>query len=131
VVATVLIAIFLPASKVAGPTSFKLRIGAKFSSQSLQRIDILGVVLLLAASVLLVFALESGGTRYTWHSPAIISTLILSGLAWIFFVVWEARLEKVGTTQEPIFPMALLKNRMICSMMAYDIFPFLRADYIC
>jgi hypothetical protein len=129
-VAIVLIAIFLPASKVTGSNSFKSRIGAKFMSRSLQRVDIQGVGLLLAASVLLVFALESGGTQYAWHSSAIISTLVLSGLMWIFFVAWEVRLEKVGTTQEPIFPMALLKNRIICSMMAYDAHPFLYADCV-
>ena len=41
--------------------------GKKLLSHStMQRIDIPGVVLLLAASVLLVCALEEAGTQYKW-----------------------------------------------------------------
>jgi hypothetical protein len=118
-VAIVIIAIFLPASKDAGNLSFDERLRSKFSRESTRRVDLVGAISLLAASVLLVFALESGGSRYPWNSAAIISTLVLSGLAWIVFIAWEIRLERANTTPEPIFAMGLLKNRQLASMMWY------------
>jgi hypothetical protein len=85
----------------------------------MRRVDILGAVSLLAASVLLIFALESGGTRYPWSSGAVISTLVLSGLSWITFTVWEIYLERAQSVSEPIFPMGLLRNRQLASMTLY------------
>ncbi|RYO92117.1 hypothetical protein DL764_008178 [Monosporascus ibericus] len=113
-----LVAIFLPASKVEhSASSFATRLRAKFSRKSTQRVDTLGAFSLLAASVLLVFALESGGTRYEWDNAAIISTIVLSGLLWIVFIVQQMYLEHTKATREPIFPMGLLKNRLLVSMM--------------
>jgi len=112
-----MIAIFLPASKVDTNLTFSARLRAKFSRETTQRVDILGCLSLLAASVLLVFALESGGSQYPWNSAPIIATFTLSGLSWILFITWELYLEKTNTAQEPIFPMRLLKDRQLTSMM--------------
>ncbi|RYP27387.1 hypothetical protein DL767_007706 [Monosporascus sp. MG133] len=118
-----LVAIFLPASKVEhSASSFVTRLRAKFSRKTTQRVDIFGAFSLLAASVLLVFALESGGTQYEWESAAIISTIVLSGLLWIVFIAQEMYLEHTTATQEPIFPMGLLKNRFLASMMLTTFF---------
>ncbi|KAK4116666.1 MFS general substrate transporter [Canariomyces notabilis] len=114
--ALVIIAIFLPASKVDSSSMWGARLQAKFSRRTMRRVDILGAVSLLAASVLLVFALESGGTRYPWSSGAVISTLVMSGLSWITFTVWEIYLERAQSVSEPIFPMGLLRNRQLASM---------------
>lgn len=117
-VAIILVAIFLPASEVDTDFTFAAQLRAKFSRETAQRVDVLGAISLLGASVLLVFALESGGTRYAWDSGPIISTLVVSGLLWIVFIAWEIYLErKPNATQEPIFPMKLLKNRQLVSMM--------------
>ncbi|KAK0648531.1 major facilitator superfamily domain-containing protein [Cercophora newfieldiana] len=116
-IAIVLVAIFLPASKAETNSTFSTRLRAKFSRETTKRVDILGAVSLLAASVLLVFALESGGSRYPWNSGPIIATFILSGASWIIFVAWEIHLEKSNGTQEPIFPMGLLRNHRLASMM--------------
>jgi len=120
VLSIVIVAIFLPASKVDSNTTFAMRLRAKFARETVQRVDVLGAFSLLAASMLLVFALEEGGSRYPWDSGAIISTLVLSGVLWVFFVAWEIYLEKTRAVQEPIFPMGLLKNRLISSMMLYE-----------
>src|SRR4051794_29565015 len=85
VVAIALIALFLPASKAETSSTFATRLRAKFSRETTKRVDILGAVSLLAASVLLVFALESGGSRYPWNSGPIIATFVLSGASWILF----------------------------------------------
>lgn len=95
---------------------FATRLRSKFSKASFDRIDGMGSLLLLTASVLLVFALEEAGTRYSWRSPAIVSTIVLAGVGWIGFVCWEHYVDKSGSAQEPIFPLRLLKDRVLVGM---------------
>ncbi|KAL2200416.1 drug resistance transporter EmrB/QacA subfamily [Corynascus similis CBS 632.67] len=129
--AILIIAIFLPASKADSDSTFTARLRANFSQIATRRVDFIGAVSLLAASVLLVFALESGGTRYEWNSGPIISTLALSGLLWMVFIIWEIYLERTGVTQEPIFQMGLLKNRQLASITTFLIgFPFVTILFI-
>ncbi len=82
---------------------------------------------MLAASILLVFALEEAGTRYAWGSAPIIVTLVVSALCWVGFVGWEMRVErnfkgedgevKGRGVREPVFKMGLLKNRVLAGML--------------
>ena len=106
--------VFLPSS---GDLELAARLRRKFSKASFHRIDILGVLLLLTASVLLVFALEEAGTRYSWSSPVIISIIVLAGASWLLFIFWEHYAGKSELVQEPIFPLRLLKNRMVVGML--------------
>ena len=62
---------------------------AKISLGSLARVDWLGAVLLLAASTLLVFALqEAGSASYDWSSAVIVATLGVSSVCWVAFFGW-------------------------------------------
>jgi len=45
-----------------------------------KRMDIVGALLSLVASILLVFALQQGGVAYPWDRGTVITSLILSGL---------------------------------------------------
>jgi hypothetical protein len=56
---------------------FKERMREKLRKETLKKVDVLGAFLMLAASVLLVFALEEGGSRYPWNSSAVIGSLTL------------------------------------------------------
>ncbi len=123
VAAIVLIATCLPsASLPSGHKTMKAQFSSKFSKASLSRLDTLGVVLLLAASILLVFALEEAGQRYPWKSAVIISTITLAGICWISFIGWEYLLDKSQSPQEPIFPLRLLKDRVLVGMMSTAFF---------
>lgn len=114
-----LVTIFLPSS---GDLGFAARLRSKFSKASFYRIDILGVLLLLTASVLLVFALEEGGTSYSWRSPTIISIIVLAGACWIVVICWEHFVDKSKSAQEPIFPLRLLKDRVLVGMLSTGFF---------
>jgi hypothetical protein len=75
---------------------------------------------MLTASILLVFALEEAGTRYAWGSVPIIVTLVVAVGCWVGFVGWEIGLERwklKGWRAEPIFPMRLLKDRILVGML--------------
>jgi hypothetical protein len=92
----------------------------KLSFNNLRRIDYVGVGLLLAASILLVFAFESAGIEYGWNSVTIIVTLILGFAIFMGFIIWEIWLQqRPDQIPEPIFPPRILKSRLMASMFAY------------
>jgi hypothetical protein len=89
----------------------------RFNLSTFRRLDLIGVVLMLTASILLVFSLEEAGTRYAWSSAAFLCTLVIAVASWIAFVVWELFIERKKKMAEPIFPMMLLKNRVLAGML--------------
>jgi EmrB/QacA subfamily drug resistance transporter len=68
------------------------------------RLDVLGAVLLCGATVVLLTALSSVGTRYAWSSPQIISMLAASLVLWVLFAV------RTRTAAEPLIPTDILVN---------------------
>ncbi|KAI1775503.1 hypothetical protein F4818DRAFT_51465 [Hypoxylon cercidicola] len=84
----------------------------KISRSSLRRLDIIGAVLLLFSSALIVFAFEEAGSRYSWMSPAILSIIVVGGVLFVGFVVWEKLVDRPRSTQESIFPLRLMKDRL-------------------
>ena len=113
----VLIGWCLPMSESSAKVSLWKGLRDKFRPSTLARIDVLGMFLLLASSILLVFGLEEGGTRYPWSSPAIISTLVIAISAGIGFVLWEIYIDSPRTVQEPVFPPSLTKDRLLSAML--------------
>jgi high-affinity Fe2+/Pb2+ permease len=110
--------LFLPSSQKSQNTSIVAHVKSKFTKGAFARLDILGTILLLAFSVLIVFALEEAGSRYAWGSYVIIITLVFSLVAGVGFVGWEWWIERAKGKQEPTFPLSLLKDRVLASMMA-------------
>ncbi|EED14417.1 efflux pump antibiotic resistance protein, putative [Talaromyces stipitatus ATCC 10500] len=95
----------------------------RLSSQNLRRIDNIGVVLLLAASILLVFAFENAGIQHAWGSPTIIVTLVLGFAIFFGFITWEVWLQRrQDQITEPIFPPRILESRIMASMFAASFF---------
>lgn len=92
--------------------------GAKFTKSTFRRVDVLGVILLLGSSILLVFALEEAGTRYSWKSGVILSSLLLSAVLGVCFIFWELFVQKVSSSQEPVFQPVILKDRLTAAIIA-------------
>ncbi len=90
-----------------------------FSRSAFKSIDILGCVLLLAASVLLIFALQEGGAFvYAWSSATIIACLVISGLSWVGFFVWQQCLAAhPHWTVKLVFPIGVLRQRVVGAAM--------------
>jgi len=88
-----------------------------------RRLDIVGAGLLLAASVLLVFAFEEAGFRYAWSSSIVISTLTVGAVAFVAFILWEFRAERHSNATVhavrvvPVFPLRLVKNRKLVGLL--------------
>ncbi|KAF5548162.1 multidrug transporter [Fusarium napiforme] len=116
-IAFVMVCFFLPASEESSNLSLLKVLRVKFRRSNWVRIDVLGIILLLAASVLLVFALEEGDTRYSWSNAIVIATLALAVALFIAFVFWEVYVEKSPSKQEPVFPPSICKDRISSAML--------------
>jgi hypothetical protein len=78
------------------------------------QMDIPGALLLLIASVLLVFAIqEAGALKYKWNSAAIVVSLVISGISWCAFIAWTSWLNSAQTSvqMKSIFPLSAALQR--------------------
>ncbi|KAI9686908.1 MAG: hypothetical protein M1822_002661 [Bathelium mastoideum] len=83
---------------------------------SLAQLDVIGLVLLTAATVLLIVGLqEAGSAIVAWDSSITIGLLTASGVSAIGLVAWTWFLESRGdrTQISPMFPSAFLKRRVL------------------
>lgn len=118
VVATGLVAFVMPTHfPNLDNLTVRLTFRTKISRASLRRLDILGAVLLLFSSALIVFAFEEVGSRYSWKSPVILSTITIGGMLFVGFIVWEKLVDRPRAAQEPIFPLRLMKDRMFSALI--------------
>src|SRR5262249_13332358 len=68
------------------------------------KLDVLGAVLMVGATVAVMLALTWGGTRYPWDSAEILGLFAVSLVFWVLFAV---RLLKAD---EPLIPLAVMFN---------------------
>ena len=69
-------------------------------------LDIPGAILIMAATSVLMLALNWGGTRYPWSSPTILGLFGLAGVLWVLFGL------RLGHADEPLIPLNLFTNRV-------------------
>ncbi|KAK3365147.1 major facilitator superfamily domain-containing protein [Lasiosphaeria ovina] len=84
---------------------------------AISKIDFIGNMLLVVASILLVFSIQEGGSFvWSWSSPVIIWSLVVSGVCWVLLALWESYLF-YGKCQviQPIFPLRLAMGRVYLS----------------
>ncbi|KAI0600484.1 major facilitator superfamily domain-containing protein [Biscogniauxia sp. FL1348] len=88
--------------------AYLVRIPPKVSEKSyLARIDFTGVVSLIGFLVLLLLGLNAGGNLVPWIHPLPLTTLPLSFVAFVGFILWEAR------AKQPVIPVRLLTDRTV------------------
>jgi hypothetical protein len=80
----------------------------------LAKIDLVGNLLLVIASILLIFSIQEGASFvWKWSSPIIIWSMVISGVCWFLLCVWETYLfYGSGQKVEPIFPLRLAVGRV-------------------
>jgi len=82
-----------------------------FETTLFQKIDFLGAILLLAASVLLVAMLEEGEVRSLSRAGLIIA-YVVAAVLFALFLLWERYASRPSSTIEPMFPWRLVPNRI-------------------
>jgi EmrB/QacA subfamily drug resistance transporter len=80
------------------------------------RLDIVGAVLVVLASVSFMLAINQGGVRFAWTSPPILTALAAAAVLGILFV-WRLR-----TALEPLIPIAILGNRDVAMVIVTNAF---------
>jgi MFS family permease len=71
------------------------------------KLDVIGAVLIVTASVSFMLAINLGGVRYPWTSPPVLGLLAIAAAVGLLFV------RRLLTTPEPLIPIAVLKNRQV------------------
>lgn len=90
---------------------FTMKIPVKESDKSkIKRVDFLGAFTLVAALVLLLLGLNSGGNIVPWKHPLVYVSLPVAGLLLAAFVYIEDQV-----SQEPIIPVRLLLVRTVAA----------------
>ncbi|KAL5430210.1 hypothetical protein PMIN06_012584, partial [Paraphaeosphaeria minitans] len=93
----------------------------KMSMQSIRRLDIIGTVLLLAATTLFLLALEENSIGHSWTNAIVVSPLVASLVLWCAFFGWSKYQASRNTVQEPVLPWRVLKNRF-CLALFFNAF---------
>ncbi len=71
------------------------------------RLDVLGAVLMVIATLCLLLALTWGGLRFPWVSVPIIGLLVSSALFWVLFAI------RLKLASEPLISADLLQNKVV------------------
>jgi MFS family permease len=71
------------------------------------RLDVIGALLIITASVSFMLAINLGGVRLAWTSPQILSLLAAAAIVGLLFVV------RLLSAPEPLIPIAVLRNRNV------------------
>ena len=90
------------------------------SRATMRRVDFLGGALLLLATLSLVAGVEEAGLSHGWDSAFVIAMLVVSGILWIVFLLWERHLTKgdsVPGAVEPVFPWRFVQSRVWVGMI--------------
>ena len=86
---------------------------------SVENFDFVGGLLLLVASVLVVFGLQQGGIgAFAWNSDVIIASLTIGCIFWLVLFAWEWSL-CLKTTHKvaAIFPLSILARRRLAASL--------------
>ncbi|KAI0119671.1 multidrug resistance protein fnx1 [Daldinia grandis] len=78
--------------------------------QKMKRIDFGGNLILVGATVSILYALTYGGTRYVWSSANVVTPLII-GFAGLGIFMW---FETTKWAKEPVIPPRLFANQTSC-----------------
>jgi EmrB/QacA subfamily drug resistance transporter len=80
------------------------------------KVDVIGGVLMVGATVALLLALSWGGGAYAWTSVEIVGLLGASVVAWVLFVA------RLLTAEEPFIPLAVMFNPVVAAGTASNFF---------
>jgi EmrB/QacA subfamily drug resistance transporter len=80
------------------------------------RLDVIGAILMMAATTALLLALSWGGRNYAWGSQEIIALLIGSAIAFALFV------GRLLTAKEPFIPLTVLLNPVVAAGVVVSFF---------
>ncbi|OQU97750.1 hypothetical protein CLAIMM_03637 [Cladophialophora immunda] len=94
------------------PPTFEMKHGRERKVQYLKQFDFGGSALFISGLSLLLMGLLWGGSRYPWHSAAVISTIVICRVCLICFWVYEA----LVPLKEPLMPHRLFNKEWLAAV---------------
>jgi hypothetical protein len=88
-----------------------------FSRTSLRKVDVLGSITLLGASVLLSTGLQQAEVGFSWTSAVVLSLILCSIPLVAVFLVWEWHVTVHREYPEPVFPWRFFQSRIQIGMI--------------
>jgi hypothetical protein len=87
----------------------------------LLRIDWLGLLLSIAASIILIIPLQEGGADYSWRSATVVAMVAVGGLCWIAFAGWEVFISRHPGEKAvlPMMPNRVAYQRVVGACIVY------------
>jgi len=100
-----------------------------FSKDLFWRLDVVGVILMIATLALLLVPLTlAGGFQSKWNAPHIIATLVVGILCIPAFIIWELK------APHPLVPFYLMKDRAVWGPMGIALLLnfawYMQGDYL-
>ncbi|RDL32028.1 uncharacterized protein BP5553_09430 [Venustampulla echinocandica] len=121
-ISLVILFFLLPTTLPAQKHSATPLVGNIWSLKNLQRIDFIGATLLLGGCVLLVTALQQAADGISFAAAVVLSLLILSGVFWVAFVIWQWFITTKRELPEPVFPWRFFSSRVFMGMILNTFF---------
>ena len=91
------------------------------SLRLLQKVDIVGALMLLGACLLITTALELAAEGTSFASTVVLYSLVFSGVGWVGFVAWEWVITTRRSVPEPVLPWRFFQSRAMLGMILYVI----------
>ncbi|KAF2688956.1 MFS general substrate transporter [Lentithecium fluviatile CBS 122367] len=88
----------------------------KLSRAALRKLDLVGTCLLLAATTLLLTALEESSVGKSWSSAIVLAPLVTGLFFWVCFFGWSKVQTLRSTVWEPILPWRVLTDRFCLAL---------------
>ncbi|RAH54316.1 TRI12-domain-containing protein [Aspergillus piperis CBS 112811] len=88
------------------PPTFQEKHDSQRKWAYVRQFDYFGTLLFVSALALFLMGLSWGGSRYPWLSSYVVATIVVGGLSFIAFILWEW----YGPTRQPLVPMRMLRD---------------------
>ncbi|KAF2657865.1 putative multidrug resistance protein fnx1 [Lophiostoma macrostomum CBS 122681] len=86
-------------------------------SLQFRRLDVIGAGLMLVAVTLLITGFEEASDFSPWTSAGVLAPIVVSGVAWILFLVYERHVTPAKRATEPVFPWRFCTSRTIVGLL--------------
>ncbi|KAK5989755.1 putative MFS-type transporter [Cladobotryum mycophilum] len=86
-------------------------------SRSLARLDLLGCLLLLLATMSFTATFQEAGSKFAWDSAYVIVLLVVSIVLWAGLLLWERITTLADGIREPVLPWRFFTNRVMVGIL--------------